>query len=198
LDSKGIRIVAGLGNPGPRYSKTRHNAGFMLLDRLARELVAASGWKNWRGLGEWSLVETPSGRSLYLIKPSTFMNESGRMVADFAGFHKISFRALLVCFDDISIEAGKIRLRTAGSSGGQKGMQSVIDCFGAQNIPRLRLGIGPRPPQFPAVDYVLSNFSKEQVPLLEEGLRKASKAVLAAADQGMEAAMNAFNVSGGA
>jgi len=186
-----IQVIAGLGNPGPRYSATRHNAGFMLVDMLT-EHAGAGPWKTWQNIGEYCRAELPSG-PLYLIKPLTYMNDSGRMLASFCGFYKLQPDSVLVCFDDMALNLGAIRLRLGGSAGGQKGMADILQCLGTQDVPRLRIGTGPRPPQFEAKDFVLASFSSQEKKTLHEALEKAKDAALVCADTGVEAAMNRFN-----
>lgn len=190
-----IQIVAGLGNPGPRYGRSRHNAGFMLVDFIREAAESAAPWKSWRGVGEYCQVTTPAGRGLFLVKPMTFMNDSGRMVGDFCRFHRVPPSGVLVCFDDISLELGRIRIRLKGSSGGQKGMESVINAFSSQDIPRLRLGIGPRPAHSVCSDFVLSPFSGSELEVFRPALEKGRDAVFAAADSGLAAAMDRFNMA---
>lgn len=186
-----ISLIAGLGNPGARYACTRHNAGFMLLDRLAEKLKADS-WRNWQSLGEYSKAQLPDG-PLFLLKPSTYMNNSGDAVQSFAAFHKLAPEKILVCFDDLSLDAGRIRLRRAGSDGGQRGMRDILGKLGGDNIPRLRIGIGPRPEMIPAKDFVLAPPGAEQRAAFEDGLKMAQTAVLTVLERGFETAMNCAN-----
>ncbi len=187
-----IEIVAGLGNPGPEYARTRHNAGFMLAD-LIRQSGESSAWKSWRGTGEYCSQSLPSGRSFFLIRPMTFMNDSGRMTADFARFHKVHPEAVLVCFDDISLELGRIRIRQEGSAGGHRGMESVISAFSSQNIPRLRIGIGPRPVKADCKDFVLSAFSGAETTILRDVLENARAAVSDIIEKGFSYSMDRYN-----
>lgn len=187
-----IKVVAGLGNPGPRYRRSRHNAGFILAD-FFKSFVQGPAWKSWRGLGEYCGVRTPGGKSVFLVKPATFMNNSGRMLGDFCRFHRIQPESILVCFDDLSLELGRIRIRQKGSSGGQLGMESVIGTFSTQDVPRLRLGIGPKPEGTDPKDFVLSGFSKEQWKIFYSGLQTCSQAITLSAEEGVVAAMDRFN-----
>lgn len=186
-----ISIIAGLGNPGARYACTRHNAGFMLLDLLA-EALKAPEWRNWQGQGEYARVDLQSG-PLFLLKPGTYMNNSGDMVQSFASFHKIPAAKVLVCADDMAIETGRIRMRRGGSSGGQRGLQDIISKLGTDAVPRLRIGVGLRPEQCPARDYVLSAPSGEERKALEAGLSKAASAVELLLSKGFDIAMNSAN-----
>lgn len=183
-------LLAGLGNPGSQYEHTRHNAGFMALDAAGREWGA--DWKAWQNLGAYAKVFV-AGHEVFLLKPSTYMNESGRAVSSLARFYKIPPQNCLVCFDDVSLEVGKLRIRQNGSAGGQKGMKSVIEQLGTQDIPRLRVGVGPKPEKFDLASFVLSNFPKAQLPALETALERAVQSLEVYFTQGIEKAMNQFN-----
>ncbi|ACC98840.1 Aminoacyl-tRNA hydrolase [Elusimicrobium minutum Pei191] len=185
-----IKLIVGLGNPGPQYAVTRHNAGFMIVDNLAVKLgVNFNAYKN---LGEY-VKTTIGGQDVFLAKPLTFMNLSGRMVTHLAGFYKIKPQEILVCFDDISINLGAVRIRKDGSAGGQNGMKNIIELFGTQDIPRLRFGVGPKPERFDSADYVLSKFSKSDEKLLNESIEAAVEAAESCVKDGLERAMNKFN-----
>ena len=183
-------LLAGLGNPGAQYERTRHNAGFMVLDRAAQAWGAE--WKAWRNLGVFAKVSV-AGCEVFLLKPSTYMNESGRAVSSLARFYKIPPQNCLICFDDVSLDIGKLRLRANGSAGGQKGMKSVIEQFGTQDIARLRVGIGPKPEKFDLANFVLSNFPKAEQPALDGALNRAVEALEVYLKDGLEKAMNRFN-----
>jgi PTH1 family peptidyl-tRNA hydrolase len=180
-----LRLVVGLGNPGEEYSRTRHNVGFMLADRLAGE---DAGWKWFEGdLGQW----TGSPSSLLILKPMTYMNGSGDCVQPFSTFFKIKPEEMLVVYDEISLPLGQIRLRPNGSAGGQRGMESVIRRLGTQSVPRLRIGIGPQPPFMDSAAYVLQKFkpSEEVDPVIE----RAVDAVRSVEAEGLDKAMNRYN-----
>ena len=179
-----VRLVVGLGNPGPRYVRTRHNVGFRLVEKLAGD----EAWRDFQGLGL-----TCRAAGLLLAKPMTFMNESGRFVGALSRFYRIEPGSLLVCFDDVALPLGRLRLRSRGSSGGQKGMGSVISCLGTDDIPRLRLGVGPQLPGMDSAAFVLSRFKPEEEPVLEAALDEAAAAVRTASEEGLAAAMNRFN-----
>lgn len=183
-------LLAGLGNPGTQYARTRHNAGFMVLDEAARKWGAS--WNAWQKLGEYAKV-TLGGHEVFLLKPSTYMNESGRAVSSLARFYKIAPQNCLICFDEVALEVGKLRIRKNGSAGGQKGMKSVIEQLGTQDIPRLRVGVGPKPDKFDLANFVLSNFPKSQEDALEDALSRAVEAVETFFSEGLEKAMNKFN-----
>ena len=185
-----VKLVVGLGNPGPEYALTRHNSGFMILDNLAGRLNVK--FENYKGLAEYAKT-TIGGAEIYLAKPQKYMNLSGQVVQNLSGFFKIKPSEILVCFDDIALDFGVLRLRPDGSSGGQKGMQNIIDMLGTQNIPRLRFGAGPKPEKFDAADFVLSKFPKSDNKLLSQTVLTAVDAVECAVTEGLEKAMNKFN-----
>ena len=182
-----LRLLVGLGNPGTRYARTRHNAGFLALDAIAQGFA----WKSSLG----GLGEIASMDGLILAKPMTYMNESGRFVSEISRFYKISPHEILVCFDDLDIPLGRIRIRSQGSSGGQNGMKSIIEHLRTMEIPRLRLGIGPKPPGFDAASFVLSAFKEEEKKAVDQMVSLAKEAALCAAgDGGIAAAMSRYNV----
>lgn len=181
-----IRLVVGLGNPGPEYERTRHNVGFRLADRLVGG--ADSVWKDFKGLG----VVAKAGE-LWVAKPMTYMNLSGQFVRQFADYHKMAAAEVLPVYDEISLPLGKIRLRLKGSAGGQNGMKSVIQHFGTEEVPRLRIGIGPQPEKMDSAAFVLGRFSKTEESELDAVLDRAVEAVGVAVETGVEMAMNRFN-----
>ena len=185
-------LIIGLGNPGREYINTRHNIGFMLIDRLCVRLNA-SGMK----LQSKAIVisTTHAERKIFLAKPQTYMNLSGQSVQGLLHFYKIPVENLLVAHDDLDLPLGTIRIRPAGGPGGQRGMASTIEKLGTQDFPRLRLGIGRPPGRMDPKDYVLQDFSKEDAKLLPEALERATDAVLAFVTQGLNAAMNRYNGS---
>jgi PTH1 family peptidyl-tRNA hydrolase len=181
-----LRLVVGLGNPGQEYERTRHNVGFRLADRLVGG--ADPFWKDFKGLG----VAAKAG-DLWVAKPMTYMNDSGQFVRAFAGYHNIPVSELLVVYDEISLPLGKLRIRKKGSAGGQKGMLSIIRHLGTDEVPRLRIGIGPQPERMDAADFVLSRFKPDQEKDLEGALDLAADAVRAVGESGLDAAMNRYN-----
>ncbi len=183
-----IRLIAGLGNPGTEYARTRHNAGFMAADFIAGR-VGIYGWQDWKGLGEYASWEQ-DGEKVYLLKPQTYMNLSGRAVQSLASFFKIPPQQVLVIFDDLSIPFGSVRLRRNGSGGSHNGMGSVINMLGTTDIPRLRIGIGMRPQYIPGKDFVLGNFQKDQLEQMPEILEKAWLNVRKCVEDGMEKAIS--------
>lgn len=185
LDRPGFRLLVGLGNPGREYRETRHNVGFMILDRLAaRERALFRTEKDWR-------AEVARAGDLLLCKPLTYMNLSGESVRPLSKFYKIDPSEVLVVLDDMALPLGKLRLRANGSAGGHNGLQSVIEHFGTQFVPRLRVGIGSAPSE--ATGHVLGRFTLEEKTALEQSLDRAVEAIDCAREKGLEAAMNIYN-----
>ena len=183
-------LLIGLGNPGREYKDTRHNIGFMLIDHMAERIGA-------RGLKVQSKAIITSGlyqeHKLILAKPQTYMNLSGQSVQGLLHFYKIPLENLLVAHDDLDIPFGTIRIRPGGGPGGQRGMANTIELLGTKDFPRLRLGIGRPPGRMDPKDYVLQNFSKEDIKLLPEVLSRAADAALEFVMRGLNAAMNKYN-----
>lgn len=182
--------IIGLGNPGREYKDTRHNFGFMLIDHLAERIGA-------RGMKVQSKAIVTSGlfeeTKLILAKPQTYMNLSGHSVQGLLHFYKIPHSQLIVAHDDLDLPYGTIRIRPTGGPGGQRGMANTIELLGTKDFPRLRLGIGRPPGRMDPKDYVLQDFSKDELKLLPELLTRASDAALEFVKNGLNAAMNKFN-----
>lgn len=183
-------LIVGLGNPGREYQLNRHNIGFMLIDRLCRELLTTPGMVHSKAIIAKAQY---AGKKVILAKPQTYMNLSGQSVSSLVRFYKIPHDRLLVAHDDLDLPLGTIRLRPGGGSGGQKGVSSIIQQLGTQNFPRLRIGIGRPPGRMDAAAYVLQDFNQEERELLPEVLDRAAKAALAFIEHGLEMAMNQFN-----
>ena len=181
-----IRLVAGLGNPGSEYQQTRHNIGFMVVDRLAADLGVS-----WEKFSKAEAAIAKSG-DLILVKPLAFMNRSGFPLVAVAQFYKIEPADMLIVFDDFALPLGRLRMRPDGGTGGHNGMESIIVQLGTDRIPRLRIGIGGAPEQG-AVDHVLGRFFEEEQPLVRATLDRAADAVKCAIDNGLVSAMNTFN-----
>jgi PTH1 family peptidyl-tRNA hydrolase len=181
-----LRLVAGLGNPGPEYPETRHNLGFTVVD-----LVAAQLGVHWEKSSKWDAV-TAKTRGALLVKPLSYMNRSGHPLFAIARFYKIQAQEILIVLDDLDLPLGRLRIRLSGGPGGHNGLESIIIEFGTEAIPRLRIGIGAPPPQG-AVDYVLSRFLEEEKPVVRSTIERAAEAVKCAIDNGLVAAMNQFN-----
>lgn len=182
-------LIAGLGNPGRQYAGNRHNVGFMCLDVLANSLGLRFGQRRARAL----LATGRLGEAgLLLAKPQTYMNLSGPSVAELVRFYRIPLASLLVVHDDLDLPLGRVRLRERGSSGGQKGLQSVIASLHTDQFPRLRLGIG-RPIQEPPEVYVLRDFAPDEKPIIAAAIDKAAEAIQVFVTEGIAVAMNRFN-----
>lgn len=184
------KLVVGLGNPGREYRRNRHNAGAMVVDRLARSL----GKTFQRKVGQALVMEAGrNGREVILAKPTVYMNESGRSVASLLRSVRLDVEDLLVVCDDLDLPLGRIRLRPEGGSAGHRGLDSIIAAIGSRSFARLRVGIGRPPGSTDPVDYVLEDFLEEELPILDEVLERAATTVWLALDQGIVAAMNEFN-----
>lgn len=187
----GEYLVVGLGNPGSKYWNTRHNVGFAALDALAEQLHAKVDRVKFQGLVGQAELE---GHKLILLKPTTYMNLSGQSVQAAARFYKIPPERILVMFDDISLEPGRLRVRRNGSAGGHNGVKSIISCIGSQEFPRVKIGVGAKPhPDYDLADWVLSTFPYDQRQAMEETYQRAAEAAVTVITQGPEAAANRFN-----
>lgn len=183
-------LLVGLGNPGRQYSHTRHNIGFMVLDRLAARLGVTFSRLQMRALTVDTRYE---GQRVILAKPQTYMNESGLAVGSLAKFYKIPLEHLLVAHDDVDLPFGTLRLRPGGGSAGQKGVASTIERLGGQDFPRLRFGIGRPPGQMLAAAYVLQEFGRADMEELPALLDRAADALQTFITAGLEMAMNRYN-----
>lgn len=183
-------LIVGLGNPGETYRDTRHNVGFMVLDELANRLRAPfREEKRWSGL----LAKFDGG---HLLKPQTFMNDSGRSVQAVGHFFKAPAVRTLVVYDDVDLPLGRLRFRGNGSAAGHNGIRSLISHLGTQDFPRLKIGIAPqdgRPTGERMVSHVLGKFRPDEQPVLQSIIQRAADAVLIALQRGLQQAMNVFN-----
>ena len=183
-------LIAGLGNPGSEYRETRHNVGFMVLDRLAQRLPKKN-FEEIHGCSSHYLKGTYAGRALFLQKPETFMNLSGEAVAPLLRKEEIGTDGLLVIYDDMDLEVGKLRIRGRGSCGGHNGIRSIIETTGTENFARIRVGIGHRTGN--GADYVLSPFEEDEKPIIDKVLDAAADAVILILRRGLSQAMNEYN-----
>ena len=183
-------LIVGLGNPGREYEKTRHNAGFRALDILADKLGCKVDKSKFQGLyGQVNF----KGSKLLLLKPQTFMNLSGRSVLQLSAFFHVPPQNIIVLFDDISLEPGRLRLRKDGSAGGHNGIKSIIAELGSQDFPRVKIGVGAKPhPDFDLADWVLSAFSAQEEKALLPALERAADAALAIVELGVPEASNRY------
>ncbi len=176
----------GLGNPGPEYERTRHNIGFMVLDRLAADWKCA-----WERNAKWGAYWLKA-EAATLVKPMTYMNRSGGPLLAVSQFYKIAPEEILVVVDDLDLPLGRLRLRLDGGTGGHNGLDSIITSLGTDKFARLRIGIGASPAAG-TVDYVLGRFFAEEQPIVDKSLGRAVEAVKWAIDKGVVSAMNTFN-----
>lgn len=183
-------LLVGLGNPGREYRENRHNAGFMVIDKLCKETgISLSRMQSKALVG----VGTIEGKRVVLAKPQTFMNLSGQAVGGLVRFYKIPLEQVLVIYDDLDLPFGTIRLRPGGGAGGQKGVASVIQHLGTQDFARIRVGIGRPPGQRDASGYVLQDFSASEQKILDEILDRAAAAARVFVAEGLDIAMNQYN-----
>jgi PTH1 family peptidyl-tRNA hydrolase len=187
-----MKLIVGLGNPGSQYTKTRHNAGFMVVDRLVDKFARGGVAK---GRFNSAIVEATIGSErCMLMKPATYMNRSGQSVGEAAFFYKLNLASdLLVVTDDIYLPVGSIRMRPGGGTAGHNGLEDIRRALGGDNYPRLRVGVNAKPTFMDQADYVLSRFTDEEMPGLESSVDKAAQACEVFANKGLDAAMNFAN-----
>ncbi len=181
-----MKLITGLGNIGEKYCFTRHNAGFMVLDKWALDNNVS--FKEDKKL---KCFITKLGENI-LIKPTTFMNLSGEAVRAVMDYYKIDVKDILIVYDDIALDLGRIRFRANGSDGGHNGIKSIIKHVGTKEFDRLKIGIGPQP-NIPSENYVLQNFPKDKLPELKEVIKRADEAIEFYLDNGIQKAQNQYN-----
>ena len=186
-------LIVGLGNPGSEYARTRHNCGFRALDILADKLGCKVDKGKFQGLYSQC---TYRGKKLLLLKPQTYMNLSGRSVLQLSAYFHIPPQRIIVMFDDISLEPGRLRIRKDGSAGGHNGIKSIISELGSQDFPRVKIGVGSKPtPEYDLADWVLSSFSALEEKALAPALERAAEAALCIMEQGVPEAANRYSGS---
>ena len=184
-------VIVGLGNPDKKYEHTRHNIGFDVIDALADKYNISVTDKKHKALCGSGVIE---GMKVLLVKPQTYMNLSGESVAELVNYYKLDPESeLIVVFDDISLEPGNIRIRKKGSAGGHNGIKNIIAHVGGSVFPRIKVGVGEKPPKYDLADYVLGHFSKAEQELMEEGYKDAVKAVEMIVSGDISGAMNEYN-----
>lgn len=184
-------LIVGLGNPGREYERSRHNCGFRAMDILADKLGCKVDKLKFQGL--YTQVDY-NGKKLFLLKPMTYMNLSGRAVLQLSSFFRIPPHRIIVIFDDISLAPGRLRVRGDGSAGGHNGIKSIISELGSQDFPRVKVGVGAKPnPEYDLADWVLSGFSAQEEKALGPALEKAADAALCIIDRGTMEAANRYN-----
>lgn len=181
-------LVVGLGNPGSQYEDTRHNIGFKVIDNIAKEYNIEINRQKFKGIYGEGFIEN---EKVILLKPTTYMNLSGESIREVIDFYKLSNEEVIVIYDDISLNVGRLRIRDKGSAGGHNGIKSIIAHLGTDVFPRIKVGVGQ--PNVDLVKYVLGNFTKEEMEVLEESIDAATKAVREMVKNNTTAAMNKFN-----
>ena len=185
-----MKLIVGLGNPGRRYEKTRHNVGFEVLDLVARRNAAGAVKEKFNG----RIADATIGNEkVLLLWPQTLMNLSGQSVGPTAQFYNVSLADILVIGDDFNLPLGKLRFRSQGSAGGQKGLGDILRRLGSQDVPRLRVGIGPVPNAWDAADFVLAKFGPSDRTIIEETVARAAEAVECWVCEGIDVSMRKFN-----
>ena len=185
-----MKLVVGLGNPGRRYEGTRHNIGYVVLAELARKFGLGPPKARFRG----AVVEADlAGQKTLLLSPTTYMNLSGSSVQEARSFFKLPVEDILVLCDDLNLPVGKLRFRSRGSSGGQKGLEDIIRRLATEEFSRLRIGVGTAPEGWDWADYVLGKFTAEERPVIEQAVQQAADAVAVWAREGIEFCMNQYN-----
>lgn len=185
-----MKLVVGLGNPGRKYQGTRHNVGFAIVEELARRHASGKARAGFDGEMVDAVLD---GERALLLCPHTFMNRSGQAVVKARDFYKLENRDLLIVCDDFNLPLAKLRFRPQGSAGGQKGLADIIRQLGTEEVPRLRMGVGPVPTGWDAADFVLGKFNKQELKDIEPAIVHAADAVSVWARQGIADCMNRFN-----
>jgi PTH1 family peptidyl-tRNA hydrolase len=185
-----MRLIVGLGNPGRRYERTRHNLGYAVLAELARRLTPGAPKSKFHGEVVEACLE---GERVLLLSPVTYMNRSGMSVQAARDFFDLSNEQLLVICDDMNLPLGKLRCRPGGASGGQKGLEDVIRMLGTEEFPRLRIGIGQAPEGWDAAEFVLARFTQEESPQIEDAVSRAAEAVTLWVREGLGPCMSRYN-----
>ena len=183
-----MKLIVGLGNPGNKYELTRHNTGFMVMDRIASKCGVSIDQKKFKAL---IAVTTIKGEKVILMKPQTFMNLSGEAVQAACHFYQISPKDILVIYDDLDMPCGKLRLREKGSAGGHNGIKSIIQHMSTQEFCRIRVGIDKS--SYDTIDYVMGKFTAEQKPLMDKSLDKAAEAAVEFVSKRFSDIMNTYN-----
>jgi len=192
-----MKLIVGLGNPGTKYRMTRHNVGYMVLAELAGRFSAGQAIRpQSKFRGDLVDIREPGRENVLLLVPTTYMNRSGLSVGEAMGFYKMLPSDLLIVCDDLNLPFSRLRLRSEGGSGGQKGLADIIKVLGTDKVPRLRIGIGSPPGQMDAADYVLMNFTEKERPDMEITIKQAADAVICWLNKGIAEAMNQYNRTG--
>jgi len=188
-----MKCVIGLGNPGQKYTLTRHNVGYMVVSELAKELSLEFSQAGFSDVAKGWLRTGSGSKEVLLVKPGTYMNESGKAVEELLTDFPIQINEFLVVHDDMDIPFGRLRIRRRGSSGGHRGVESIIECIGSEDFPRLKVGIGRPDPGVDPVDYVLQPFQDNELRLLPKVIEVAKEAIFCVLMLGVDRAMNEYN-----
>lgn len=183
-------LIVGLGNPGKEYENTRHNMGFKVLNKLSKKYNIPITKSKFNGKYGTGIIEN---EKVILLEPQTYMNLSGEAIRSMLDFYKVDYSNLLVIYDDIDVEPGKVKIRTKGGPGTHNGMKSVVKEIGTEEFPRIRVGIGQPIIKLAMIDYVIGYVPEEELTILEEGIEKAEKAIEEILKHGINYAMNKFN-----
>lgn len=187
-------IIVGIGNPGKKYESTRHNIGFIAIDYMSALFdIKVNKIKHKALIGEGKI----EGERVMLVKPQTFVNLSGESVREIADYYKVPTENVIVIYDDISLEPGSVRIRKKGSDGGHNGIKSIIYQLQSDAFPRIKLGVGAKPPGYDLADWVLAKFTDSDIKIMSKSVETAAKAVPEIIKNGAESAMNKFNSGGG-
>lgn len=190
MSGKNIRLVAGLGNPGDAYARTRHNMGFMVVDAISEEFSIPVEKKKFEASYGRGVIE---GVEVILVKPTAYMNRSGFPIQNLSSYYRISPDNILIIYDDVDLAFGRLKINEKGGHGGHKGMKSIIDAFGGESIPRLRLGVGRSEAGISTSDYVLGRFCDNETDFLRKIIKRAGDAVIKILCKGITEGMNTFN-----
>jgi len=185
-----MKIAVGIGNPGRRYAGTRHNAGYRVIEKLARDFSASAAKEQFDSVAQDVLID---GEKLVLLRPLTYVNLSGTAVRRAVDWYRCPIEDLIVVCDDLNLAPGRVRVRRCGSSGGHNGLESIIQHLGTTEFARIRLGIGSPPPPVAGADYVLGKFTEEEEPVIEAACSEATAAVVTWFRAGIEECMNRHN-----
>lgn len=183
-------IIAGLGNPTKEYDKTRHNVGFSVIDVLADRYNIDVSERKHKALCGRGAIE---GQKVVLMKPQTFMNLSGESIRAAVDFYKVEPEDIIIIYDDVSLEPGQLRIRLKGSAGGHNGIKNIIAHLGTQEFPRIKVGVGAKPPRMDLAAYVLSRFSQGEQKLMDDAFKEAAEAAVMMMADGADRAMNHYN-----
>lgn len=183
-------LIVGLGNPEPDYARTRHNMGFDVINLIAKKYDIELTKKNFEAIYGSSII---NGEKVILVKPQTFMNESGKSVKQYVDFYKVPLENVIVIYDDMDTDIGKIRIRAKGGPGSHNGMKSMVSCLASEDFPRIRVGIGKPVSEFDRINYVIGKVQEEEYKELQTGEEKAAMAVEYYLKNGIDNTMNIFN-----